>query len=84
MPARKKDEEPKSFEDAMARLDAIVAELEEDKLPLEQMLARYEEGVALARFCGKKLEAAEQKVRLIATKAGGEVTLEEFDDGEEA
>lgn len=81
--ARKKEEEPKSFEDAMARLDAIVAELEEDKLPLEQMLSRYEEGVALARFCGEKLEAAEQKVRLIAKKADGSVTLEEFDDGEE-
>ncbi len=68
----------------MTRLDAIVAELEEDQLPLEQMLARYEEGVALARFCGEKLEAAEQKVRLIAKKADGKVTLEEFDDGEEA
>ena len=83
MPARKKDEEPKSFEDAMSRLDAIVAKLEEDKLPLDEMLARYEEGVALARYCGEKLEAAEQKVRLIAEKAGGRVTLEEFNDGEE-
>ena len=83
MPARKKEDEPQSFEDAMARLDAIVAKLEEDKLPLEEMLARYEEGVALARFCGEKLEAAEQKVRLIAKKADGRVTLEEFDDGEE-
>lgn len=83
MPARKKDEDPKSFEDAMARLDAIVAKLEEDKLPLEEMLARYEEGVTLARYCGEKLEAAEQKVRLIAKKADGGVTLEEFDDGEE-
>lgn len=83
MPARKKEEEPKSFEEAMARLDAVVAELEEDKLPLEDMLARYEEGVALARFCGEKLEAAEQKVHLIAKKADGSVTLEDFDDGEE-
>ena len=83
MPARKKEEEPKSFEDAMARLDTIVAKLEEDKLPLEEMLARYEEGVALARFCGEKLEAAEQKVRLIAKTADGSVTLEDFDDGEE-
>ena len=83
MPARKKDEKPKSFEDAMSRLDAIVAKLEEDKLPLDEMLARYEEGVALARYCGEKLEAAEQKVRLIAEKAGGRVTLEEFDDGKE-
>ena len=83
MAARKKDEEPKSFEDAMSRLDAIVAKLEEDNLPLDEMLARYEEGVALARYCGEKLEAAEQKVRLIAEKAEGRVTLEEFDDGEE-
>jgi exodeoxyribonuclease VII small subunit len=83
MPTRKKEDEPRSFEDAMARLDAIVAKLEEDKLPLEEMLARYEEGVALARFCGEKLEAAEQKVRLIAQQADGRVTLEEFDDGEE-
>ncbi len=67
----------------MARLDAIVAQLEEDKLPLEEMLSRYEEGVALARFCGEKLEAAEQKVRLIAKQADGGVTLEEFDNGEE-
>jgi exodeoxyribonuclease VII small subunit len=83
MPARKKDEEPQNFEDAMARLDAVVGKLEEDKLPLDEMLARYEEGVALARFCGDKLEAAEQKVRLIAKKADGSIALEEFDDGEE-
>ena len=49
MATRKKEDEPKSFEDAMQRLDAIVAKLEEDKLPLEEMLASYEEGVALAR-----------------------------------
>jgi exodeoxyribonuclease VII small subunit len=83
MATRKKEDEPKSFEDAMQRLDAIVAKLEEDKLPLEEMLARYGEGVALARYCGEKLEAAEQKVRLIAEKTGGRVTLEEFADGDE-
>lgn len=82
MATRKKDEEPKSFEDALQRLDAIVAKLEEDQLPLDEMLARYEEGVALARYCGEKLEAAEQKVRLITKQAGGTVKLEEFDDGE--
>ena len=83
MANRKKDEAPQSFEDAMRRLDAIVAKLEEDKLTLEEMLSRYEEGVALARYCGEKLEAAEQKVSLIASKTDGSVALEEFDDGEE-
>ena len=83
MAARKKTEDPQSFEDAMQRLDAIVAKLEEDRLPLEEMLARYKEGVALARYCGEKLEAAEQKVRLIAEKADGSVSLEPFHDSEE-
>jgi exodeoxyribonuclease VII small subunit len=83
MAARPKATEPATFEAALERLDAIVARLEEDKLPLDEMLARYEEGVALARFCGEKLEAAEQKVRLIAQKADGTVTLQNFDDGEE-
>lgn len=83
MPARKKDENPPNFEDAMKRLDVIVAKLEEDKLPLDEMLSVYEEGVALARYCGEKLEAAEQKVRLIARQADGNVALEDFDDGEE-
>ncbi len=80
MATRKKDEEPRSFEDAMKQLDAIVAKLEEDKLPLEEMIARYEEGVALARFCGEKLDAAEQKVRLITRQADGAVSLENFDE----
>lgn len=82
MPARKKEETPQTFEEAMQRLDAIVAKLEEDQLPLEEMIANYEEGVALARFCGEKLEAAEQKIRLVSQQADGSVKLENFDDGE--
>jgi len=80
----KAKKETATFEDAMKRLDQIVEQLEEDKLPLDRMIALYEEGVGLARACGEKLEAAEQKVRLIAKKAGGGVALEEFDEREEA
>ncbi len=83
MATRKKDETPKNFEDAMQRLDAIVAKLEEDQLPLDEMLARYEEGVSLARYCGDQLEAAEQKVQLIARQSDGRVELEDFHDGQE-
>lgn len=81
MPKAKKDEAA-SFEDSMKRLDEIVEQLEEDKLPLDRMISLYEEGVTLARACGEKLEAAEQKVKLIAKKSGG-VVLEDFDDREE-
>ncbi|MBJ7326143.1 MAG: exodeoxyribonuclease VII small subunit [Chthoniobacterales bacterium] len=83
MPKSKKENEPRNFEDAMKRLDEIVAELEDDKLPLDEMIARYEEGVTLARACGEKLEAAEQKVRLIARQSDGSIKLEEFDEAEE-
>ena len=82
--SKAKKDEVRSFEESMKRLDEIVGQLEEDKLPLDKMISLYEEGVALARTCGEKLEAAEQKVRLIAKKAGGGVTLEEFDEREEA
>lgn len=75
---------PEDFESSMKRLDEIVAQLEEDKLPLEKMIALYEEGVQLARACGERLEAAEQKVRLIARQDDGSITLEEFDEREEA
>ena len=68
----------------MKRLDEIVEQLEEDKLPLDKMIALYEEGVSLARACGEKLEAAEQKVKLIAKKAGGGIALEDFDEREKA
>ena len=82
--SKAKKDEARSFEESMKRLDEIVGQLEEDKLPLDKMISLYEEGVVLARACGEKLEAAEQKVRLIAKKAGGGVTLEEFDEREEA
>ena len=83
MSARKKPEEPRGFEEAMKQLDAIVAKLEEDKLPLDEMIARYEEGVALARYCEAKLGEAEQKVRLIARQADGSIALEDFDEPRE-
>jgi len=71
---------PKNFEESMKRLDEIVGRLEEDKLPLDDMIALYEEGVTLARACGEKLEAAEQKVRLIAKQNDGRIALQNFDE----
>jgi exodeoxyribonuclease VII small subunit len=83
MPARKKNEDPQSFEEAMQRLESIVGRLEEEQLPLEEMLARYEEGVALARYCSEKLDTAEQKVSLITRQNDGSIHTEDFEDGQE-
>ena len=63
---------PKDFEDALGKLEGIVKELEDGELSLEKSLARYEQGVRLARFCNSKLEEAEKRVEMLQTNSEGE------------
>ena len=55
---------PKSFEAAVAELEAIVQEMESGNLPLEDALARYQRGIGLLRHCQTTLGNAEQRVRM--------------------
>lgn len=65
-----------SFEEALARLEEIVRELEEADLPLEKSLAVFEEGVRLSRFLHEKLNEAERKVEiLMANEEGGKTAV---------
>lgn len=64
--------EPKDFEEALSRLEAIVKELEKGELSLENSLARYEQGVRLAKFCSRKLEEAEKRIELLQVTESGE------------
>jgi len=50
------------FEDALARLEIIVGQLEKGDLPLEESLKIFEEGVRLSKNCLKMIEEAERKV----------------------
>lgn len=60
------DEElPQDFETALAQLEALVARMEDGTLPLEESLAAYQKGVELARICQKRLDAAEQQVKVL-------------------
>ena len=68
----KDDVKPKDFEDALGKLEGIVKELEDGELSLEKSLARYEQGVRLARFCNSKLEEAEKRVQMLQTSDEGE------------
>ncbi|GFP20795.1 exodeoxyribonuclease VII small subunit [Candidatus Hakubella thermalkaliphila] len=45
-----------SLKQALSRLEAIVAELEEGKLTLDESMAKFEEGVRLAYACLQRLE----------------------------
>ena len=59
-----------TFEDALARLEKIVRSLEEGNVPLDNSLALFEEGTSLVRFCSNKIDAAEQKVKILTEKNG--------------
>jgi exodeoxyribonuclease VII small subunit len=79
--------EPLRFEEALARLEAIVQELEGKDLSLEDTLARYEEGSRLVRECAQRLDEAEQRIRTLSaaegTKPGSEDGGESEGDAEQ-
>ena len=62
------------FEDAMLKLENIVRRLEAGALTLDESLSSFEEAVALVKLCNEKLEAADQKVRILTESADGSVT----------
>ena len=63
------------FEAALKKLETIVEAMEADDLPLETLLARYEEGTRLARICQAKLAEAELKIQQLEKNAAGELKL---------
>lgn len=63
------------FEEALKKLETIVAAMESEELPLETLLAKYEEGTRLARTCQEKLEEAELKIQQLEKTAAGEMKL---------
>ena len=67
-----------SFEEALARLEALVRTLESGEKGLDDSLALFEEGVSLVRFCTERLDSAEQKVKILMKSAEG-YTEEPFD-----
>jgi exodeoxyribonuclease VII small subunit len=63
------------FEDALKKLEAIVEAMESEDLPLETLLAKYEEGTRLARVCQDKLAEAEVKIQQLEKNATGELKV---------
>ncbi|HEY76286.1 MAG TPA: exodeoxyribonuclease VII small subunit [Thermoflexia bacterium] len=52
-----------TFEEAFAELEETVRKLEAGGLTLEESLALYERGQALAAHCNRQLDEAELKIR---------------------
>jgi exodeoxyribonuclease VII small subunit len=71
-----------TFESALARLEALVSDMEGDRMPLEELIVAYEEGMKLEKICRQKLTDAEKKIEIIQRRATGEPELKEFEPGQ--
>jgi len=63
------------FEEALKKLETIVTAMEAEDLPLETLLAKYEEGTRLAKLCQEKLAEAELRIQQLEKTAAGEMKL---------
>ena len=67
-----------TFEESMARLDAIVRELDSDALDLDRALRLFEEGVERLRTASAELSRAEAQVKLLVEQSDGSFELPEL------
>ena len=67
-----------TFEQAFTQLEQVVQQLESEELPLEHSVALFERGMALAQFCEKKLDEAEQTVQQLVQVGNGGPTMIPF------
>ncbi|MFC5467878.1 exodeoxyribonuclease VII small subunit [Cohnella suwonensis] len=60
-----------SFEQAMEKLEDIVARLESGDVPLETAIELFQEGMRLSKLCGQKLEQVERRIEMLVEGDGG-------------
>ncbi len=65
-----------TFEENLAHLEKIVAQLEQGDVPLEQALAQFKTGVQLSQKLEQTLKDAEQAVTLEVTDDGQTTRLD--------
>jgi len=65
MPAAPSADDLLTFEKALEELEALVARMEDGKLPLEESLAAYQRGAELIKFCESKLTDAQARIAVL-------------------
>ncbi len=79
MSTHKQDTAPEtSFEAALERLETLVKEMEAGDLPLDQMMAHFEEGSKWVKQCTRKLDGLEKKIEMLI-KEGDQMRTVPFD-----
>ena len=64
-----------SFEEAFARLEQILEQMNSGAVSLDQSLKLYEEADKLINMCGKKLNDAERKIEIIIKNRNGDLMM---------
>jgi len=82
MASSKKGSRQPGFEEALLRLEAIVKNLEDGDLQLEESLRLFEEGISLTRLCAAKLEEAQRRIDVLARGEEGDLNLSAFEPPE--
>lgn len=72
------NQQNKTFEENMRRLEQIVRAMERGDVALEESLNLFKEGTELVRSCGKLLDEAELQVKMVMTTQDGTPVLEDF------
>jgi exodeoxyribonuclease VII small subunit len=67
-----------SFEEALAKLEEIVKELEKEDITLEDSMQKFELGIKLSSHCLKKLNQAEQKIEELTRSEDGKLVAREL------
>jgi exodeoxyribonuclease VII small subunit len=55
-----------TFEQAYQQLEAAVQMLDNEKLPLAEMITLYQQGIALAKYCDQQLDQAELSIKMLS------------------
>ena len=74
------NQQSKSFEENMQRLEQIVRAMERGDVALEESLKLFQEGTELVRSCGKLLDDAELQVKMVMTDEACMPVMEDFRD----
>ena len=68
-----------SFEESLAKLEAIVESMESGDVPLADLLARFEQGTKLLKVCETRLKEAELKIEQLKKSKDGSAVFEKFE-----
>jgi exodeoxyribonuclease VII small subunit len=82
--SKKVQSPPKNFEEALAELEQIVADIEGGKVGFEESLARHERGQFLIAHCRTVLDSAEKQIEQIGKSPDGGLERSPMDDRETA